>query len=1152
MRYLYIRREEHNGLYIPGLILVALIMALGLVLGVASNAKAQMCGDVNGSQAINVSDIVYLVNYLLSGGQPPVSLDSADVDSISGVSHSDCMYLLYYIFRGGPPPNCPPYPPDSVLPVTTDTLEVRNLVVPSGQSYGKVDLWLKSTDTVFGLSLPFQYGCLTSNITLDSISFVGSAYTGNAWNEDSIYIGMSMGVIGIASYSGGGMTADSGLVASLWFSVTPSADSQYIHIDTTTTPPGNITVFTRGGINHRAIAFIPTIIGLSPQIVTSVLPRQNALNVPVSTDIIAHFGYDLDAGTVMGATFVVSGRLSGLHDGIISYDAPARTATFDPVVDFQPGEEVTVILSTGIHYQGGGPIDSGFVWSFNTAARGGTGMYNDNISFNAGSNLSGICAVDLDGDGDNDLAATGDYVDSVFILLNNGDGTFQPPANYITGHRASIIVAADFDRDGDMDLVNSNYTSQSISILKNNGDGTFQGPTNLSVGAATYAVEAADFDGDGDVDIAVSTGIGTVGIFSNNGDASFQALVSYPSGGTTLHGMSASDLDGDGDIDVATANYDSNTVSILRNNGDATFSGPTNYAVGNSANAVAAADLDGDGDNDLMAVNGNSSTITVLINNGEGNFGERADYPTAGTPHCVVATDIDGDGDKDLVVPNYGPDNVSVLRNNGDGTFRPTVNYIGSADPYRVSAADLDGDGDCDLAVPSTSSGDIMILWNRGDFLVQNTDNVGMSSLRWAILQANANQLRGADTIVFSVSGTIPLASTLPAMIDDSTVILGSTAPGGSGSVILDGAGIAGEGDGLVVQSQENVIEGLTIRNFPGNGITVGGVLSVHNRLTHNLIYNNYDLAIDLEPRGVTDNDVGDGDSGPNDLLNYPEIDSVYMNADSTFSVYGRAAGDAVVELYLAHPAGDQTRPADSSGHGEAYGYVGVDTADVSGHFTYIVSKLVSQFSVISCIAVDTLENTSEFAENFVLTPAPLIVVAYSPVNIILTDPNGLHFGKDSLGNLIDDFPPGEAGYFESPNDSIVVYHPVLGQYSITFIAEAGAPMGSTYSSIIKVDGTQQVVIVDDNLVPISGTTADYTYEVIEGYHYVNGDANRDAAINLADAVYLINYVFKGGSAPDPVNAGDANCDLAVNLADAVKIINYVFKGDTPPCDFEP
>ena len=67
----------------------------------------------------------------------------------------------------------------------------------------------------------------------------------------------------------------------------------------------------------------------------------------------------------------------------------------------------------------------------------------------------------------------------------------------------------------------------------------------------------------------------------------------------------------------------------------------------------------------------------------------------------------------------------------------------------------------------------------------------------------------------------------------------------------------------------------------------------------------------------------------------------------------------------------------------------------------------------------------------------------------------------------------------------------------------------------------------------------------------IPGDANGDGPINLADAVYVINYIFKGGlpPIPYPICSGDANCDCTVNLADAVYLINYVFKGGPAPCD---
>jgi hypothetical protein len=66
---------------------------------------------------------------------------------------------------------------------------------------------------------------------------------------------------------------------------------------------------------------------------------------------------------------------------------------------------------------------------------------------------------------------------------------------------------------------------------------------------------------------------------------------------------------------------------------------------------------------------------------------------------------------------------------------------------------------------------------------------------------------------------------------------------------------------------------------------------------------------------------------------------------------------------------------------------------------------------------------------------------------------------------------------------------------------------------------------------------------------YVAGDANGDETIDVADVVYIVNFLYKGEAAPSPYLAGDANCDGEVDLADVVYLINYLYKGgDPPPC----
>jgi hypothetical protein len=64
---------------------------------------------------------------------------------------------------------------------------------------------------------------------------------------------------------------------------------------------------------------------------------------------------------------------------------------------------------------------------------------------------------------------------------------------------------------------------------------------------------------------------------------------------------------------------------------------------------------------------------------------------------------------------------------------------------------------------------------------------------------------------------------------------------------------------------------------------------------------------------------------------------------------------------------------------------------------------------------------------------------------------------------------------------------------------------------------------------------------------YFCGDASGDGQVNVGDAVYLVNFVFKGGPAPGLWCLGDANGDSDTNVGDVVFLINYVFKGGEAP-----
>jgi len=68
-------------------------------------------------------------------------------------------------------------------------------------------------------------------------------------------------------------------------------------------------------------------------------------------------------------------------------------------------------------------------------------------------------------------------------------------------------------------------------------------------------------------------------------------------------------------------------------------------------------------------------------------------------------------------------------------------------------------------------------------------------------------------------------------------------------------------------------------------------------------------------------------------------------------------------------------------------------------------------------------------------------------------------------------------------------------------------------------------------------------------YHQApdRGDVNADGTIDIGDVVFLINYLYKNGSAPSPLELGDANCDGTADVGDVVYLINYLYKGGNPP-----
>ena len=74
----------------------------------------------------------------------------------------------------------------------------------------------------------------------------------------------------------------------------------------------------------------------------------------------------------------------------------------------------------------------------------------------------------------------------------------------------------------------------------------------------------------------------------------------------------------------------------------------------------------------------------------------------------------------------------------------------------------------------------------------------------------------------------------------------------------------------------------------------------------------------------------------------------------------------------------------------------------------------------------------------------------------------------------------------------------------------------------------------------------------IESGDFMCGDVNGSGGINILDVTYLINYLYKGGPAPEFPEAADVNMSGSINILDISYIINYLYKGGPEPVCEDP
>jgi hypothetical protein len=69
----------------------------------------------------------------------------------------------------------------------------------------------------------------------------------------------------------------------------------------------------------------------------------------------------------------------------------------------------------------------------------------------------------------------------------------------------------------------------------------------------------------------------------------------------------------------------------------------------------------------------------------------------------------------------------------------------------------------------------------------------------------------------------------------------------------------------------------------------------------------------------------------------------------------------------------------------------------------------------------------------------------------------------------------------------------------------------------------------------------------LEASEFIPGDANDDGSPNIADAVFILMYLFNDGPAPRCARGGDANGDTGTDISDPVFLLAHFFGSGPPP-----
>jgi len=346
------------------------------------------------------------------------------------------------------------------------------------------------------------------------------------------------------------------------------------------------------------------------------------------------------------------------------------------------------------------------------------------------SNISAIYAVDINGNGNNDIIVA-TQGDSKVRWYENLDGQGNFSSSSIISEEGSgllSVIAIDLDNDNDVDIILASKDDDTLSWYKNlDGNGSFGTQQLISLnsdGVTDIASEDIDNDGDNDIVIAEEFANAIVWFENLDGLGNFSNRLVIENTIIAPKSVQIVDLDNDNFLDLLIAsniNVNFGNISWIKN-----LDGMGNFnslevlsSSAPDAKHAFAYNIRGGLNKDILFVHENR--LKWILNYGNGSFSNTMnidnDTPSAA---MVAAGDFDEDGTVDVILG--APTGATWYKNqDGQGNFgREITISLYALEPSGLALNDYDEDNDLDIAVLTSHFEDqqrgISIFLNKSEY----------------------------------------------------------------------------------------------------------------------------------------------------------------------------------------------------------------------------------------------------------------------------------------------------------------------------------------------------------------------------------------------------------------------------------------------------